>query len=398
MTCRLVVLVVALLCRSVSATAEDRAADAELWRVRFVAADDVGGESDTSAEPSERTIEGRLLVEAADGGVLIEDRAGRLWNITPERLVNRESADDRFEPFSKDELAACLLSELGEGFSVVTTEHYVIATSGSRLHAEWCGGLLERLQRAFVRYWRAAGMEVTVPSAPLPVVVHGTRKAYAASAQKDGGVALIDAHGYYSMKTNRVVLVDVTSEGVTSKGGAARTREDVRRLVAAGPAPDSTIVHEATHQIAFSSGMHTRYADNPVWLTEGMAMFFEVPDLRNGTGWRTIGRVNRPRLKEFRQTVRKGRSDDSLTSLIADDERFRNPETVEAAYAEAWALTHYLVKTRRRQYVAFLTKCSENTPFMWKTRKQRLDEFKQAFGVPPPALENSLVRYTARMR
>ncbi len=416
MACRGMVLVVAfvpgVLLRTAPVpggeTAEERAvgrpAEAAMWRVQFVggsdvSTDDANGEPAPAENETERTIEGRLLVEAADGGILIEDRAGRLWNITPAQLTNREPMGIQFEPFSKDELAAHLLSELGDEFSVVTTEHYVIATSGSRAHAEWCGTLLERLQRAFVRYWRAAGMEVAAPSAPLSVIVHGTREAYAVSAQEDGGGELIDAHGYYSMKTNRVVLVDGTSGRLASgSGGGAQTRAAIRRLLAADPAPASTIVHEATHQLAFNSGMHTRYADNPVWFTEGLAMYFEVPDLRNGAGWRTIGRVNRPRLNKFRQMVRQGRPNDALTSLIADDERFRNPDTVEAAYAEAWALTHYLIKTHRRQYVTFLKKCSENTPFVWKTRKQRLDEFEQVFGTSPQTLTKELVRYTSRLR
>ena len=41
----------------------------------------------------------------------------------------------------------------------------------------------------------------------------------------------------------------------------------------------ATIVHEATHQIAFNCGMQQRYADIPLWLCEGMAVYFEAPDL-----------------------------------------------------------------------------------------------------------------------
>jgi len=36
----------------------------------------------------------------------------------------------------------------------------------------------------------------------------------------------------------------------------------------------STIVHEATHQIAFNCGLHTRLSDCPVWFSEGIAMYF----------------------------------------------------------------------------------------------------------------------------
>ena len=33
----------------------------------------------------------------------------------------------------------------------------------------------------------------------------------------------------------------------------------------------ATIIHEATHQLAYNSGMQRRYADNPMWVSEGLA-------------------------------------------------------------------------------------------------------------------------------
>ena len=49
------------------------AADDAAVRIRFV-------DDRTQAEI---TADGRVLVEATDGGVLLEDRAGTLWSITP---------------------------------------------------------------------------------------------------------------------------------------------------------------------------------------------------------------------------------------------------------------------------------------------------------------------------
>ncbi len=51
----------------------------------------------------------------------------------------------------------------------------------------------------------------------------------------------------------------------------------------------STIVHEATHQIAFNSGLHQRLSDCPKWFSEGIAMYFETPDLDARV--RTAGRA-----------------------------------------------------------------------------------------------------------
>ena len=60
--------------------------------------------------------------------------------------------------------------------------------------------------------------------------------------------------------------------------------------------PVSTIVHEATHQIAFNSGLHQRLSDCPKWFSEGVAMYCETPDLKSSEGWAGIGAVNRNRL------------------------------------------------------------------------------------------------------
>ncbi|MCA9026408.1 MAG: DUF1570 domain-containing protein [Planctomycetaceae bacterium] len=158
----------------------------------------------------------------------------------------------------------------------------------------------------------------------------------------------------------------------------------------------STIAHEATHQIAFNSGMHTRYADNPIWLTEGMAMFFELPDLHSRSGWRTMGRVNPSRMLRFRDSLTTERMLDSLSSLTADDARFQNPENIEAAYAEAWLFTHFLIHSHRREYMAYLRICSEHTPLNWKTREERLREFEEAFGHSPMNFESQLRQYAAK--
>ncbi len=372
----------------------DNAPETEsLWRVKLV-----NGQGLTP--PAADMLEGRILVEALDGGILLEDRAGVLWNVTPEHLADREQLEERFTSMSADELAAQLLSELGESFQVVMTEHYVIATSGSRLHGEWCGALFERLLKAFGGYWRTAEIEIHEPMLILPVVIYSDRASFATVAQSEAGPAFAEANGYYSMKTNRIVLFDPTGGDQPAANGRRplSTSAEMQRFMANDPTPVSTIVHEATHQIAFNSGLHTRYADNPVWLTEGMAMFFEVPDLRSQNDWRTIGRVNRSRLTRFRQFVRDDRLTGSLTSLVEDDERFRDPESVEAAYAEAWVFTSFLIQKHRRQYELFLRKCSKNTQLHWKTRDERLRDFESAFGTKPEEMDQELLRYASRLK
>jgi hypothetical protein len=141
----------------------------------------------------------------------------------------------------------------------------------------------------------------------------------------------------------------------------------------------ATIVHEATHQIAFNCGLHTRYSDTPLWLVEGMAIYFEAPDLASTRGWRGVGKVNYPRLATFKRNA-YGWNTARLMSLLADDKRLRNPRTGPAAYADAWALTYYLIKYRSDDYIEYLKMLAEKKPLQVDDPDTKLAEFREHFG------------------
>lgn len=341
-----------------------------------------------------RTVEGRVLIEAVDGGLLLEDRQGVLWAITPDRLQDRLPTGRPFEPLDRDALAQALQQEAGSGFQIVGTRHYVLCTSADKAYAEWVGSLFERLLRGFLQFWRQAGWELEEPSRPLPALVFRTQQEYAAYATQDAGPELADKAGYYSIRTNRIVLYDLAS---AAHGAAGRTAADIERRVAAAPANIATIIHEAAHQIAFNCGMHTRYADTPMWVAEGIAMYCETPDLRTGTGWRTIGRPNVQRLRRFRDFAAGRRRDDSLSTLVRDDARFRDPNSSLDAYAESWALVDFLIRTRRDEFVAYLRAISAKPRLRWDSADERLADFTTAFGAPD-ALEPEFAQSVRRLR
>jgi hypothetical protein len=249
------------------------------------------------------------------------------------------------------------------------------------------GKLFERLLRGFMAYWRRAGLEPEEPAGPLPAIVFGTQREFAEFATRDAGPQLADKAGYYSIRTNRIALFDFA-------GGA--TRGEINRRATAAPANVSTIVHEATHQIAYACGLHVRYADTPMWLAEGLAMYFETPDLRTGSGWGTIGRLSPARLRRFREFTNSGRGGDSLVTLITSEERFRDPEQVTAAYDESWALTYFLLRNHREAYAEYLKLVSGKPRLIWDSKEERLAEFETAFG-DVPELEREFAAYVARL-
>ena len=125
-------------------------------------------------------------------------------------------------------------------------------------------------------------------------------------------------------------------------------------------------------------------------------MYFETPDLRNAKGWKSKskGNLNQPRLKQFYQYL-AARPVDSLETLIGDDSRFTDTKRAPDAYAEAWALTYFLLKQHPKEYIAYLRTLSAKKPLVEDTPKQRLDEFHQAFG-DLKQLDTEFLRYIAR--
>ncbi len=351
----------------------------------------------TFTDPSKQTIvlDGKVLVEAEDGGILLLGRDRRLWTITPEQIQRREQTGRKFTPYTADELGRRLKAELGEHFEIVSTKHYIICTNAGRKYARWCGALFERLLASFRTHWRAKQLELHTPESPLVAIVFADERQFARFAAKDADQATATSKGYYSIRTNRMVLYDLTA-GPHSRPAASLA--EINRKVAASPFNVATVVHEATHQIAFNSGLHTRYADNPLWLTEGMAMYFETPDLRSRTGWRTVGKPNALRFRQFQDYAAKRRKNDSLLQLIQSDDRFRDAELTADAYAEAWALSYFLIKTKRKEYTEYLKRISAKGRLIWDKPEQRLAEFQTAFGEDLAKLDRDFLRYISRLR
>jgi len=346
----------------------------------------------------EQEIAGRVLVKAEDGGLLVIAPDGVLWTVPPEELVSHAETDAAFKPLTTTELSARLLDELPKGFEVHATKHYLIAYNTSKAYAQWCGALFERLFNAFTNYWTRQGFELRTPEFPLVAVVFADQASYARFAQSELGEASSSIIGYYSLATNRMTMYDLT--GVQSlrapgdrRGSPAQinqmlSRPDAERTVA-------TVIHEATHQIAFNCGLQTRYADIPLWISEGIAVYFETPDLSSPKGWRNFGSINPSRLVAFSQYAER-RPVDSLQTLIADDSRFRDTSKAVDAYAEAWALNYFLIHQRPKQYRAYLQVLAEKKQLIWDDPAERLAEFTAAFGELAP-LEIEFQRYMAKM-
>ena len=339
----------------------------------------------------------RIVVRAQYGGVLFETRDAALWAVTPEEQVALASDAEPFVPLDDAELAQALLRRLPQGFEILSTKHYVICFNTSRAYAQWCGSLFERLYQAFTNYWSNRGFKLHEPEHPLVAIVFADSISYRRFAEPELGAAVQSIIGYYSLRTNCMTMYDLTgTAGSTGdRGSAAQITRTLSQPDAAKTV--ATIVHEATHQIAFNCGLHRRYADIPLWLSEGLAVYFETPDLDGAKGWRTIGKVNGGRLLTFRAYAQR-RPADSLQSLLKDDARMRDPRSAVDAYAEAWALNYFLINAKPKQYQAYVQQLAEKGPLVWDTPEVRLAEFRRAFGDDLTAFDREFLRYVSRMK
>jgi len=83
----------------------------------------------------------------------------------------------------------------------------------------------------------------------------------------------------------------------------------------------------------------------------------------------------------------------SFELLLTDDKRFRDPATSADAYAEAWALTYYLLQTKSEAYLKYLAALAEQKPLIELEPAERLKQFKEFFGPDVNAVENEFLRY-----
>lgn len=180
----------------------------------------------------------------------------------------------------------------------------------------------------------------------------------------------------------------------------ARTVERLNRL---------TIQHEAAHQILFNAGIHVRGAQNPGWLTEGLACLFETPPSASGSG---AGATNQLRLADVRACC--GASGDldrlraqdmqvALTSkkflplreLIGRANLFddgQDPNLVHY-YSQAWSLVCYLQRNRRPQFAQYLRRLAQRRPGQQITPQAEIADFEAAFGPLDQRMQDRWARF-----
>ena len=295
-----------------------------------------------------------VLVELSDGSLLAQTEDGQLWTLEKGSIISSAASDTPFTPLTSDQIYQQFQQELPEGFKVFQTRHFVLLYNTSEVYVKWVAELYEQVYRGFHSYWKSKGCRLSEPRFPLVAVVFSNRASYMLYAERE----------------------------ILSQPQAERTV--------------ATIIHEAVHQLSYNSGLQVRLADNPLWLSEGIAMFFETPDGNNPKGWGgTIGRINPHNMRLFAQYVPR-RPADSLLTLISQDQRLRDASTSNQSYPESWALTYYLMLVKNKQFVAYLKELAEQPPLGETPERERVEMFKRHFGDDLAELDRDFINFFRR--
>ncbi len=319
-------------------------------------------------------LEGTPLAWSRNQVVLLA-RDGRLWDFAPSESRNFRKVSSVFTPYSAAEMQAELQRELRGRLAVTGTGHYLVAHPHGR---EAWAQRFEDLYRSCIHYFGLREMRVREPSFPLVAIVWDRREDFVRYAASQGTRVSGNVLGFYSPKTNRVMLYD------QDHGGRQRTFLE----------NDATIIHEATHQMAFNTGVHNRFSPTPVWLAEGLGTMFEASGVWN---WRDHPtrreRVNRGRLAEFRAWQKQGRAQGDFIHLLGSDRKFEtNPS---AAYAEAWAWVFFLTETYPRQFAEFVRRVAAREDFEQYPTARRIADFAEVFDTDLRILERHFLNFIA---
>jgi len=318
-------------------------------------------------------IEGMPLVWS-ERKVELLARDGRLWSFAPDEAKQAREISPSFRGYSAGELRSLLSRELGKSFEISGTGHYLVAHAPGQ--KDYWSRRFEDLYRSFVHYFSVRGFRLAEPEFPLVAIVFRNQQDFLRYAERDGAKISAQVLGYYSPVSNRVSLFDI--------GGGKASADDWHFNA-------DTIIHEATHQTAFNTGVHTRFGETPRWVAEGLGTMFEAKGVWDSTHHSSrADRLNQGRLARFKNYVSR-RPAGSLAEFVSSDQVFRSDP--DAAYAEAWAFSFFLVETRPRKYSEYLTRTAKRPAFRAYPAAERLADFTAVFGNDLRLLEAHYLKF-----
>jgi hypothetical protein len=346
--------------------------------------------------------QGRSLVHD-DQTCWLLDATGALHEIKLADVTAHRLLEAPFRPETVVEARDRLRREAPRGMEVAAKGRYVVCAPVGQAAAY--AALLDEVYNSFWRHFSRRNFGLQPPEFPLTATVFANREQFVAHARQDYPHLPANLQGYYHRRTNRITLYAESPLTASRLRGDDATEREAARSMDRGLSPPpatlpasidagarDTLIHEATHQLAFNLGLHSRLAETPRWITEGLAMLLEEDSRRDDTGGRNPSeRINRSRYIWFRNYLQQRRPAKSLVPLLERD------EPLSAApldfYSEAWALSFYLAETRPSEYARYLRGVAARDPLRPYPPEERLADFQAAFSRDLDHFEGQYLRF-----
>lgn len=308
---------------------------------------------------SGKTRQGLKLLDVT-GEIIVLGRDGWMHSFDPnDSGFKVKPIEGEYSPIDVPQMRAELGGEFGNRFEIKSTKNFLVVQPKGRGN-QW-SKLFEQSHRAFTNYMRLRGVNVRQGRFPMVAVVMPDEAAMYREFKRIG-IHMNRVSGVYAGQSNRVITHD---------GGR-------QNFIAA------TVRHEAAHQSAFNSGVHSRLTDTPKWISEGIGQMFEPAGMTNAaTGASRAERINRDSLTYIKRTF-KNRSNSEFSAavmeLLSGDTMFDSPQTVSGAYAVAWAMMFYLGEREPKKFAQLLNETSTRPPFRNYPRKDRVSDVERILG------------------
>ncbi len=295
-----------------------------------------------------------------------------------------------------------LAKVLGSDAKIRHTAHYTIAhdTDDDTLNA-----FVTRIEATYtsvLRFAERVGVPVDPPQEKLKIIFFDKFEPYGRYMKKAGVEPSQEMPGFFSPGRNRSAfynysdadslkkmkqeLADARESGKSARRTGQGQQVDFTRIRAyearIGAFEDrinrQVVQHEVAHQVFYNIGLHNQvFAANPRWLVEGLAMMFETPPMAGSSG---IGAINQLRLVRWRQLADEKKLP-ALRDLVSNPELIvPSSPKIEESYTQAWALTHYLERTKKAQLAAYIAAIRKRDEQKIYSPKEELADFEKAFG------------------
>jgi hypothetical protein len=301
---------------------------------------------------------------------LVMRNDGAIQTLDNENILSRSVTEERFVAINRNELVNELRSEFGRNYAIKQEGPYYVVARAEHMQA-WTQRF-RSIHHSVQLYCRTRQLLTRDIEFPLVAVVFGTKNEFLRYAQLEGATLPPNCVGYYSQNSNRIVLFESP--------------------VALGINTLETICHEATHQLAFNTGLHQRLSSTPLWLAEGFATMFESPSLSGLNSRDRTSMWPESRRQEWRELVKQP---EIIYRLIDGMIRSDKPFKIESqkAYCVSWAMTAYLSQRRPKQFSLYMTHVANRPPYEDYEAPERAFDFQKIFGTDSRLLAKNVIGY-----